>query len=437
MTNRIWMRLALILTAGLAWPANLSASSDRQGLWHALEKENGSTLFYLVYSKDELRAYTSDWDRINAKFEVTEDLISFRIPVGTTYHIVEAHFDSDGSLSGKYTRPHVQDTWVMNWTALHVSPKTDWQPWDFLKESSGGSINMLESVLKGGPFESQEKFIAFWEKEIEPRYYPLLTVTSYYDPFQPDFRKARLSKLAGYYQTLKSSWQKLASFSEQSPQLVSGVASDLKKLYPWLTLPGHLVIGLSPGDVEYAYAALPVKSPNPRRFTLIDAGWAAADLNPVQSRYFIAQALLLMEQLATSRPDTSIRSAFFQRGVSAYMASRLKYSEDPKDFLYQKEQDEPEREKAFRAFALELSKKFKDKALRVEKDFFMGQHRAASYLFAYDFARMLNRRFELQRLLHGFPYGRLRSEMVAHIEATKEVPQVAEKKSAPSEEAKN
>ncbi|MEE8584080.1 MAG: hypothetical protein V3T83_04440, partial [Acidobacteriota bacterium] len=74
---------------------------------------------------------------------------------------------------------------------------------------------------------------------------------------------------------------------------------------------------------------------------------------------------------------------------------------------------------------------------RVQEDFFLGDHRASSYLFAYDFVRLLAERFEPERLLHRFPYDRLRSEMAAYIRSTKKVPVLALQEPASSTAAKN
>lgn len=423
MTNQALTRTLFLLALGMVFSANAMAASGREGLWHALEKENGSTLFYMVFSEKEIRAYSSDWERINTKFDVSSGLIRFRIPVGTEYHQVEARFEN-GGLSGSYVRPHVQFTWKMNWTAHRVHSRPDWDPWGFAGASRGGVINLLADVIGGGPFQSEAQFTSFWEEKIDPLYYPLLVTTAYYDPAQPDFRKARQKMLSEYYRDVKANWEKLAAFSKNFPALKARVSKDLAKLYPWMKNPGNLVMGLSPGNAEYAYAALPLKSANPRRFMVLDSAWACTSLNETQTRYFTAQVLLVLEHLLTNVPDTSIRSEFLQRGLAAFLASRLTYSQDPKDYLYQMEQGQPEREKAFRAFALELSKKFKEQAFRVRKDFFLTDLRPSSYLFAYSFVQKLAQRFNPEEMLRGFPYDRLRGEMVAFIRSTKEVPQL-------------
>ncbi|MEE8586743.1 MAG: hypothetical protein V3T83_18025, partial [Acidobacteriota bacterium] len=347
MTNNTFIRVALMLMAGLALPASLAAGSGREGLWHALEKENGSTLFYLVYSEKEMRAYSVDWERVHTKFDVSDDsnLIRFRIPVGTTHHQVEVRFDGQGRVSGKYTRPHVQFTWDMEWSARHVSTDPDWQPWGFLKEARGGVIDMAGEVIRGGPFEDEKQFAAFWEQHIEPRYYPLLCATAYYDLSQPDFLKARQGMLSAYYADLKENWEKLGAFSKGFAAIQGQVVKDLKKLYPWLKRPGYLVAGLSSGKAEYAYAALPARSVNPKRFLLLDAAWASASLNETQLRYLTAQMLLTLEHLSFHPRDGSIRAEFLHRGIAAYLASRLDYSKDPKDFLFQLERDDAERER--------------------------------------------------------------------------------------------
>ena len=435
MTRNALASIVLLLLVGLILPANLAASSSRDGLWHALEKENGSTLFYLVYSDEEIRAYTADWGRVNAKFEVSDNMIRFRIPVGTTHHLVEARFEGDGRVAGKYTRPHTQDTWDMEWTARHVSPDPDWEPWGFLKGARAGVVNLAESVISGGPFENEKQFVAFWEKNIDPRYYVLLSSTAYYDLAQPDFQKARRRMLSEYYGTLKENWHKLESFSKSFASMQEKVVKDLKKLYPWLKLSGYLVPGLSPGKAEYAYMALPAGSVNPKRFLVLDAAWISSHLSDTQRRYLTAQMLLTLEHLSSHPRNGSIRAEFLHRGLAAYMASGLDYSKDPKDFLFQVERDEGQRETAYRAFALQLSKHFKAKAFRVRKDFFLGDHRASSYLFAYDFVGKLAERFELQLLLHRFPYDRLRFEMVAYIRSVKEIPKLAATDPAPAKPA--
>ncbi len=437
MTNNRMIRLGLMLMMGLGcWPAILAASSDRDGLWHALEKENGSTLFYLVYSEDEIRAYNADWGRVTTKFEVSDNLIRFRIPVGATYHRVEVRFEENGQFAGKYVRPHPQFNWEMEWTARHVSPDPGWEPWGFLKSARAGVVNLTESVVAGGPFKNEKQFIAFWEKNIEPKYYLLLSTTAFYDLTEPNFRKTRQRVLADYYATLKKGWDKLESFSKSFAPMHKQVVADLKKLYPWLNLSGFTVSALSPGNAEYSYMALPAKSANPKRFLLLDAGWISSNLSGTQMRYLTAQMLLKLEHLSRHPRSGSIRAEFLHRGVASYMASQLDYSKDPKDFLFQKDGDEGDQQKAYRAFALHLSKNFKEQAHRVRKDFFLGDHRASSYLFAFDFVRVLAKRFEIRDLLYRFPYDRLRPEMVAYIRSAKEVPKLpaaepATAKSAP------
>lgn len=427
MQNRVLIRILCSLTFGLALSAGAMAASvtGRQGLWHALEKKSGSTLFYMVYSDKEIRAYSADWERINTKFEVSDNVIRFRIPIGVEFHRVEARFD-EGGLSGTYVRPHVQDTWTMEWTGRHVNSQGDWDPWQFTNAATGGIINLLADVISGGPFESEDQFTSFWKEKIDPLYYPLLVTTVYNDPFNLDFRKARQQKLSEYYRDLKANWKKLAAFAKSYPTVEAQVVKDLTKLYPWFNNPGYLVMGLSPGNTEYSYSALPLKGVNPRRFMLLDTNWVSTRLNDTQARYLTAQALLTLEHMVTNRPDTSIRAEFLQRGLTAFLAARLPYSQDPKDFLYQEDQEPTAREKAFRAFALEFSKKFKQQAFRVRQDFFLSDLRSSSYLFAYSFVQMLSKRFNPEEMLRGFQYERLRDEMAAFARSTKEVPQLAQ-----------
>ncbi len=401
----------------------VQAETQRQGLWHAVDQRTGTTFFFLVFNDQQSRLYGPNWERVNTTVKVDGDALKFDYPKGLVTHKVEAKFEG-GQLKGTFLRPHPQSPWKFEWKGRKVSNQADWDPWAFLEESKGGAINMLAGLVEAGPFENEEQLLKYWDQEVEPRYYPIMTHSVYTGTLGSFTAKNRELVRSQLFKHLQPRWKKLEAYSDSFDKQVAQVSTDLKKLYPWLQWKGHLVASLSLDAYDYRYRSLGVSRGHERPIMSIAADWVADNLSPLQAKYLLAQGALTLAHIPRHGFGPHLRTVIAQRGMASFLAAKLDYSDKPEDYVFQRPAEVEELVQNFADFAAKLKKHFMDRS-HISNEFFLSEHRSSSYRFAFGFVRMLSQRFEPQDLVFNFQYDRLREEMVAYTRSLKSLPTVS------------
>ena len=402
--------LTAILTGTLLVPS-LAAAKDYHGLWQAIADSSESNMFFLVLGADSHRLYDGDWKRIHrAKIRIDDSgNLKMEFRQGVISIFVNGKFEN-GSLKGNWVRPHPQVKVDLSWKGRRISKDADWQPWAFLHENKGRVINLLGAVLALDANLDEKGFRKSWTETIEPRFFALLTHSLYADGqgfYREELRRERVGKVL---KVIKERRKELDELAGKFASYEKDVVKRLFKHYPWLVFEGYVVPGFSLGAFDYKYVT--VNSDDDRRklrrFMLFGSDWMAGSLSEVQTRYLIAQGLLTLDHLRGTRPDVTIRSEIAQRGIAAFLSRKLNYSEDPSDYLFQKDLEAEERRREFQGVLKKVGTHFSRRTREVWREFFLSDDRPASYLLSFDFARTLAKVQEPKAMLQQFNYETLR-----------------------------
>ncbi|HSR68950.1 MAG TPA: hypothetical protein VLU25_13515 [Acidobacteriota bacterium] len=413
---------AVLGALSLLAPAHAEDQPDqRSGLWHAYNEENSSTLFFLVYNGVQSKLYDADWNRTTTTFQVEDGTLTFAVPGGRPQK-VEARFE-EGKLKGVLEMRHVQFTARYEFQAIHVSDDPDWEPWAFLKEAEASVIVSWMKTLEKAPLDDFSSFQAYWREEVEPRYYSLLTHALYGSETGIFFTHLRQEAIKTVFADLKERGEQIKQLADTFKELVKQSADDLRQLYPFLEIPGQVVpiLGRQPFDFQ-----IRILSPigTPRFLLFFDLNWMAEELERQQVRYQIAQGLVAFDHVIHRPHPPFFRNEFVVRGIAAYLASRLDYSDSASAYLFQPEGlSQEKRLEAFKRFGAEFGRAFDKRPNEVSlSEFFSGEHRASSYLFGYGFAAQMANRFSERELVRLFDYGRVTDELRAYMRLLKEPP---------------
>ncbi|HLV02811.1 MAG TPA: hypothetical protein VKZ59_16195 [Acidobacteriota bacterium] len=325
------------LFAGLLWgslvPSLLVAGSagPTDGLWHAFEKENRKSVFFLVVSDNQVDVYSPRWIPFDLDVELG-DQITFRLPVGVDGIGIEGSFEN-GRFQGKWHRPHPQFRIEGEWFAERIIAASDYDPWEYLRSDKdiASALDLVSLVADRAPVEeSFESFKKLWNEEIEARYYPLLASTLYSDAtgeFRIHLRDERVQEIYSYLRSRSASLRKAL---EQLPDQLDGVRKDLQDKFSWVTFLHRPVFMLTGSKLDFATVMLPVDG-EARSFLLIGADWLEGQTREEQKRYSLARALLY-QMVAVPQPRLGAEIA--RRGIAIWAAEQLEYSGRPEDFIF-------------------------------------------------------------------------------------------------------
>ncbi|HSR49203.1 MAG TPA: hypothetical protein VLV83_00155 [Acidobacteriota bacterium] len=421
----IFLLLTAFFCCNAATALVQAQDQNLKGLWHVYGVEEKGTLFFLIYDGEQSRVYDPDWKRVETSLQIEGDTLRFELPQVHYRHKVEARF-KDGALTGTYLRPHPQYPWKGKMQSHRVTNDPDWDPWSFLTEARGSVINPWPQILKEAPTTDLAAFRDYWTENIEPRYYALFTHSLYANAstfFLPQIRTQAIEQL---YAIISQERDEIEPLVEDFKSQVSEVFADLKEQYSWMRIPGIVFPLLQEETYDFTVRVVNVQSSNSRPFLIFNAKWMAENLSGPQTRYLLAQGMLEFEHESRHGIANFLRNAVARRGIVAYLASKLDYSDSPVDYLFQPQgASEEDLNAAFARFMQTFAQNFNMHVNRVDFHPFRDENRASAYLFAYGFAVKMSDRFSDEQLALEFDYERLPKEMAAYAQGLKARPAVA------------
>jgi hypothetical protein len=202
-------RPVLLLWAALLGLSQVLAAANDSwtGLWKLQREDQPERLVFLVVSDTSGKLSIRYFDRFWGEEKV---FLQPSAPDHLVFDTVQtsraARFDlarnSAGKVSGIWTLRHPQFQDTKPFSAVRALSLNQWQPFEGLKilEKPKGVIDLNAFLLEKAPLKDLAAFVAFWESEVDPKFYVLIEDVLYRDAKTTD-KKALLTPI---YELLKS-----------------------------------------------------------------------------------------------------------------------------------------------------------------------------------------------------------------------------------------
>jgi len=169
----------LLLLALLGLPQGLAAANDSwTGLWKLEMEGQPEQLAFLVVSDTSgqlsIRYFDNAWGE---KKVFLKPGANGHLVFDTPHDALAARFDlspvSPGKASGIWTLRHPQFPEKKSFSAVRVMSVNQWNPFEGLKslEKPNGLIDFNAFLLEKAPVKNLAAFVAFWESEVDPKFY--------------------------------------------------------------------------------------------------------------------------------------------------------------------------------------------------------------------------------------------------------------------------
>ncbi len=332
-------RAYALLFCYLACSAAALAGDGWTGLWRVNRyydgKLDGSYHIFLessTASQLQVTAYTNDArPMIEQRFEFSGDELTLQVansvkqPLPLLFELTR---DGD-RVSGKWTFSQMQLMAPLEGEAVgfRITGSSEWEPWPFLpelQESGRTWVDLAGEVLDNAPWDGFEAFLAFWDRQVGPRYYFLLQDALYGDARQ---REERLKLLRPVFEQLRESGPE-REIVEEFPAIAARVkeAVDTRDnsattafLVNWPFLPASeahresMLWTRIPTPAEEASCACQLDLRE--RFLVTDGLAFTGGEHPGQ-----AWEEALLREVLWTRPAPSVGIEVFRRGVARLLA---------------------------------------------------------------------------------------------------------------------
>lgn len=322
--------LAFLLGAAFLNPPTFGSSSPLSGLWHVVDDDNMATMGFVVGRESTLKIYSPTWGELSEVPYSPGGRVEFKI----RWQGKEITFKGEieqGILKGEWRRFHVQYEISGAWSARHVSPDPTWEPVGFEKEKLHRVVNVSQRIVDAMPFADYASFKRFWETEIEPRYYSLLTIYAYRSDGEksgPALREERLHALFAWLQKNEKPFQETTRLL---PDLHKSVVSDLERQYSWFKPAGSTVLLPSFGQFDFSTERW---EGDPSQLLVIGVDWLTEDLRTEGARkYFLAQGQIEAFHSNINYLGEATPFELFKRGLVIHLSQPLLYSKSGEDLL--------------------------------------------------------------------------------------------------------
>ncbi len=286
-------------------------------LWHAVDDKTGDTSFFLYYDQDSSRVFNADWVEVDSGFVIEGGKFRFEAPF-KTYGIKISGQLSQDRMRGDWRIPHPQFPIVGAWSAEKLFVAENWSPLGFA-ESEGQLVDLVLPVAKGQPFKDYSTFLTFWRKEIEPRFFALLSHSLYANGdsgYDRALRDSRPKEVYDLFQSREESLVKQAGYLDRE---MPKVLADLQESYPWIKLSVPVC-----GVVSLGYYDFKILTVGETSLLLFGTDWMAEKLKESEARRLVAEALICSFHSSHLGAPAQVASEFFYRSVASHLIQQAK-----------------------------------------------------------------------------------------------------------------
>lgn len=374
--KKVQLLLVLLFALCLTVPAAEISPEAKRGLWHGIREDTGASVFYLFVGEDSHEFYGLNWAPLEAEtVSWSERAFELKIPFRGVGFVIQGEFSDDWKLKGTWQIPHPQFNYSGEWWSKKVVDQEEFSPWSFADgKGLANPVNTLADLP--GSFESEDVFLASWEKSVEKTFYPLWT-TTIYSVNGAYVEEVRTENLALAYKIFENLGPSVLGKASVISEQFGDVAEKIRGAYP--SYKGNPVPVLMPSVGKFDFEIFRVTEGSP--LLLIGADWVARMISEEDDiPTYLAEAALVAEMEAGG-DFTNIPGRLAVRGIAAFLSSRLYpstemyFGEEVKDQL-------PE-------FKREILNKLKGAIRDPQQVFLSSRERRKTYTVLMDFGRFL------------------------------------------------